>query len=138
MVLLGQRVARRGVGAVGHCLPSPAKRAAGWSMLKFIFASCAALIALAELIFGAQASSPERCGQYARTAVAQYHRYTAIPGCMEWTLLPRWHENYDVHYFWCSNVPDSMAESEEGHRNEILAECHVEGGALRHPFLRGP
>ncbi len=99
-------------------------------MLKFALATSAALVASAALTMDAQAqtASPKRCAEYAKTAVAQYNKFIAIPGCFDLAPVPRWHANYSVHYNWCINGRDQAADFEEGFRNKILADCKARVG----------
>lgn len=97
-------------------------------MLKSALACSAVLVASAALTMNAQASSPKRCAEYAKTAVAQYNKFTSTPGCFDLAPVPRWHANYSVHYNWCINGSDQAANFEEGFRNKILAECKAHAG----------
>jgi len=95
-------------------------------MMKFTLTACVALIVTAAPTLGAQASSEQRCSEYAKVAVAQFHKYTAIPGCLDPAPYPRWHANYDMHYQWCIYGPDSAADFEQDFRQQTLAECKAQ------------
>jgi hypothetical protein len=91
-------------------------------MLRLAFAAAVALTALGSFTMTAQAADPGFCDAYARRAVAQYIRYSSIPGCFRGANR-RWQPSYGAHYGWCLRVSYGAARSESAWRSARLSGC---------------
>lgn len=91
-------------------------------MLKPALAAALALTALGSFTATAQAADPGFCEGYARQAVAQYVRYSSIPGCFRGANR-RWNPSFNGHYAWCLRAPYGAARSEAAWRRAQLRGC---------------
>jgi hypothetical protein len=86
-------------------------------------AAVAAAFVLSLQVAGAQAASPEFCGQYARAALTQVKIGYELPRCRGGMQGTRWSQEFRVHYEWCLANPPAAAETERGVRTGFLDSC---------------
>lgn len=105
-----------------------AKHGARRSCLRTAVALVTAGIALGAILLAnvAYAMPPNYCANYTRSAIREYQRAMANPGCRGAVndLPIRWHDNYSIHFNWCLAQTYEGTISEKNARLDVLRICY--------------